>query len=228
MENIHKYIEGCRECKFYNLICKHDIEPSYDEKLTHNEKILEEIETFTQFNNNTSKFIIDDYMEKLKKMYFKLCKLKTNEYIFITRSYYYVFSKFSEAFNLEVYYDELTSENRYGKCHDRSFMFAKMNDKSNLLTGYINGTNLHILHSVVELNIFGKDYICDWTKNLVMSKQDYIKLTNYKILSKISHNQILEDSEMIEDLNLKNCLKGYLLFRDELTQEYNNKIKTLC
>ena len=186
MANIHKYIEGCSECRFYDLICKHDLEPSCDEVLTYNEKVLNEIEKFTQFNQNTSKIVIDDYNDNLKKMKFKLIKEKTGEYLFFTMKNRYRFNLMSTVFNLEKYYNELTTENRYGKCHDRSFMFVETNKNTFILTGYINGTNMHVLHSVIEINIHGKDYICDWTKNLIISKEDYIDLTDYKIISKDS------------------------------------------
>lgn len=228
MKNIHKYIKGCSDCNFYSIICKHDIEPSDDEKLSEKEKILYEIERFTEFNNDTSNSVIDNYNLDLKKLNFKICKLKSiNEYKFITRCDSYTFSKISDVFDFNDYYNELTSENRYGKCHNRSFMFAIAKENSFILTGYINGSNLHVLHSVVEINAYGKTYICDWTKNLIILKDDYIKLTNFKIISKISHNQLIEDMELINTLNLKECLKIYLLFREELKNEFDVKSKTL-
>lgn len=213
----------CKDCNLYDLICKDEITPLYNQKQTLKEQVVEELEKFTMFNYNTSKYIIDDYHKNLSKNRFKLRPAKVeHEYFFVSKPGLYKFSKISDLID-DKYYDELTSELRYKRCHSRSIMLCKEMQNSSVLTGYINGTHTHVLHSVLEVESFNTKYIYDWTKNIILKSKDYIDLTNYEVISRVTHDQLINDSEIIELLNLEECLKKYLLFRDEIVKDFKKK-----
>ena len=44
----------CKDCNLYDLICKDEITPLYDQKQTLEEQVVVELEKFTMFNYNTS------------------------------------------------------------------------------------------------------------------------------------------------------------------------------
>ena len=73
----------CKDCNLYDLICKDEITPLYNQKQTLKEQVVEELEKFTMFNYNTSKYIIDDYHKNLSKNRFKLRPAKIEQTWFI-------------------------------------------------------------------------------------------------------------------------------------------------
>ena len=86
------------------------------------------------------------------------------------------------------------------------------------MTGYYT-TNLNkILHSVVEIVKDGKNYILDWTQNIWMPKDDYIKIYKFQILEKINSNDLEQDFKKLKKLEFKS-LKTYLVFRDEIIKD---------
>ena len=82
--------------------------------------------------------------------------------------------------------------------------------------------NAKVLHSVLEYKYKNKFYIIDYTKNIIMPKEQYIKLTKFKEIERIS------DLEYIEDLG-KICNfpyltdKVYVTFKKELIRELECK-----
>lgn len=111
---------------------------------------------------------------------------------------------------------ELESKKRHGKCHNRSVDSGNSLKDSIIQTGTIIVGNRKVLHSVVEIkNRTGNDIIIDWTRNLVIDKEKYIKLFNFNILSSIKSEDVQRDSEYIKYLPCFG-LKAYLTFRDEL------------
>lgn len=105
---------------------------------------------------------------------------------------------------------ELKSALRYGKCHIKTLELSSKIKDSKVLTGYVFKKDLKYLHSILEVN----DDIWDWTKNIIMPKEDYFRLTNFQELSSIESEKIISDQKIIEKLNLS--LKAYTLFRDEI------------
>ena len=73
------------------------------------------------------------------------------------------------------------------------------------------------------MNLLIPKYIYDWTKNLILKSKDYIDLTNYEVISRVTHDQLISDIEIIELLNLEECLKKYLLFRNEIVKDFKKK-----
>ena len=65
-----------------------------------------------------------------------------------------------------------------------------------------------------------KSYILDWTQNIKMSKEDYIKLYKFKILQKISCKDLIKDREILNKAEYQD-LKTYLVFRDEIMRDFD-------
>ena len=59
----------------------------------------------------------------------------------------------------------------------------------------------------------------DWTRNIMMPKEDYIELFNFKILSSVDKNDLKNDFDIVRDLEF--TTKHYLLFRDEIMRDIN-------
>lgn len=113
---------------------------------------------------------------------------------------------------------ELNSKKRLSNCHIKSIELASGINNSYILTGYYT-TNLNkILHSVVEIVKDGKNYILDWTQNIWMPKDDYIKIYKFQILEKINSNDLEQDFKKLKKLEFKS-LKTYLVFRDEIIKD---------
>ncbi|MBQ9024277.1 MAG: hypothetical protein IJ105_03535 [Bacilli bacterium] len=140
---------------------------------------------------------------------------------------YFKFLLLSDYAFLKKRKKELTSDRRLHKCHGASydFMFNFSYDKVYLLTGFINISNHDILHSVVEIEDDESSRIVDYTQNLVMKKEDYIRITNFKCISKISKQDIIDDKDKISPFNMK--LAIYLFFRDELMKDLKKNEKVL-
>ena len=120
---------------------------------------------------------------------------------------------------------ELTSYRRYGLCHERSIELSKKIIGSKVITGYINFYGNNYLHSVVEIERNNEKYILDWTKNLIIKKDDYINLTHFRETSEIKRESLLDDYILLDGIDLP--LKAYTLFRDEIVAdlEKNTLIK---
>ena len=101
--------------------------------------------------------------------------------------------------------------------------------KSSLLTGYISYEDIDILHTVVECEKDGKIKIVDYTKNLIMDKEEYIGLTNFRIIQRISRDDFLRDNRIINRCMPRMSLVVYLCFRDEIMKDLkkNNKVLKL-
>lgn len=132
---------------------------------------------------------------------------------------------------------ELESNERKKKCHLMSVYVALQHEDSIVHTGTIIIGSNKILHSVVEIKTKkGKEFILDWTKNIVMDKDEYIKLFSFNILESIKSEDILNDSKFIKGTEILS-LKYYLTFRDEIIKDLNrnsfifdketNKVKKL-
>ena len=145
---------------------------------------------------------------------------ETGMYEYEHNGTYYQFKKLSDCIPDKEITKELQSKKRYGKCHHRSLRLAPNIKKSKVSTGYITLGKDKILHSVVEYSRKGKTIILDWTKNLYMEKEDYVKLFNYEELSSFEGYKVLEDQDgLIWELLENITIKAYVLFRDQIVSE---------
>lgn len=209
----------CDKCNFKSC-CEEEKKQINLKEVSSNQVIMGLIETITKIATMNPEELIklEDFIIN------NSISLDEKDGIFIVEAFNkkYKFSKISDFID-NKYYDELTSELRYKRCHSRSIMLCKEIQSSSVLTGYINGTHTHVLHSVLEVESFNTKYIYDWTKNLILKSKDYIDLTNYEVISRVTHDQLISDIEIIELLNLEECLKKYLLFRNEIVKDFKKK-----
>ena len=94
--------------------------------------------------------------------------------------------------------DELLSEERYHKCHEASYGLTLNSpfEGTYLLTGYVNNSDTDTLHSVVEILNEGELCIIDYTLNVIMLKEDYLKITKFKEKSRLSKEELLKDKDV--------------------------------
>ncbi len=89
---------------------------------------------------------------------------------------------------------------------------------SRIVTGYTTIGNKKVLHSVIEYEHDGKTIVLDWTKNLKITKEQYIELTKFVEFSSFEGRKVIDDIEIIfENLNIG--VKPYVVFRDELIRD---------
>jgi hypothetical protein len=138
-------------------------------------------------------------------------------YYYRDKNIYFKFWKISDQFNDEKMTKELTSSRRYGNCHEKSINMCKYFKGSKVLTGYIIVDKCLVIHSVIELN---NGNIFDWTKNVIMSKADYMKLTFFRPINAVKSEDIIKDSkDLFKNVDL--YARPYLLFRDEIINNYS-------
>ena len=113
---------------------------------------------------------------------------------------------------------ELESQKRKGQCHSKSLFLGIANEKSNILTGYYTFENETALHSVVEIiDENGNPKILDWTRNLIIDEDIYVKLFKFNTITKIDSSLVFDEIESLAKLDID--LKTYLTFRDELLKD---------
>ena len=204
------------------LECDKDIEITDEEKNYINE--LFAIDMFTMLlHKKLIRTLLKGY---LKRRYH--CDLKIIKFDEESQKYYVELANGKKirfvliSDNMETkdkkYIKELESSKRKGKCHYRAFDVAIAFDDANILTGLAMIGNKQYLHSVVETKNAKGELIClDWTRNIMMPKEDYIELFNFRILSVVAKDSIEEDIDYIRDLEF--TTKHYLLFRDEIISD---------
>lgn len=184
------------------------------------------IDKFTMINNKTF------YLKLLKDLIKYRDKLdldrifydyENKRYIYNHERNIYNFSRLSDHIDSKKRKRELMSKKRYGTCHMNSIRLSLIVEDSNVLTGYVTFGKKRFLHSVVEVFENNEVFILDWTRNFKMLKEDYIKLTKFYELSRISSDVLLDDYDKIVNY-FGIGIKAYLVFRDELIREIDNKI----
>ena len=114
----------------------------------------------------------------------------------------YTFNKLSNLLSDQEIKNELESNKRYKKCHSKSIELISALPKGFILTGYIKISYGKFLHSVVEIEKRGKPYIIDYTKNLIMPKEQYFKLTNFEEIERISDEELFSDLVATQQVHL--------------------------
>lgn len=122
---------------------------------------------------------------------------------------------------------DLETYNRYEECHLNSLIMSSFFTNSKILTGIIKLESAYILHSVLEIK--DKDSkkvkIIDWTRNLVIEKELYLKIFEFHIIGEIEYKNILEDFAFFSKYNLDEIsLKIYLALGNEIKRDLNKNI----
>ena len=179
---------------------------------TTEESILAGIEYFTMLD--------DKQMEEYLGKYSSIMRLG-DCFMVNFDSRQYVFRKIDPFFD-DVIKQELFSRERYGQCCTASVELASISDSDcKVGIGYLNYTDFKILHAVCIIG----DNVFDYTKNLIMRKEDYFELTNFEVINEVNRSDIMREIFDIENLGFI-PIKVYLLYHDEVMRDLD-KNKTL-
>lgn len=87
-----------------------------------------------------------------------------------------------------------------------------------ILTGYIKENKGKYLHSIVEIEKKNEKYVIDYTKNIIMPKEQYVKLTSFEELERISDMEYLQHVQKIANIPGID-LKVFTTFGKEIVKE---------
>ncbi len=148
-----------------------------------------------------------------------------NSFIYQKGNFKIPFNLLSDFMTHEDDKKELTSDERIHKCHEKSILLASIYPNFRVITGYVYLENQRILHTIVEYDDNEGTIILDWTKNLRMLKEDYIRLTNLRVIETIKGYEIANDITG-PIIQMEMDFKTYCAFRPEIVKELkkNNSI----
>ena len=164
---------------------------------------------------------------KLLKMIYKQQNIDLNNISFNKESKQFeyrngdkviTFDKLSDHFEEDDIKKELMSNKRYGECHTQAMLIAPSINGSRIVTGYVTIAKSKVLHSIIEYDIDDKTIVLDWTRNLYITKEQYIELTKFVELASFDGKEVIDDIERITG-NLDIGVKPYVVFRDELMRD---------
>lgn len=147
------------------------------------------------FKDDTIKFKFD-YLEKYLKRILK------NEDSYVRK---------------ELFWD-LKNNLRYGSCFYKNMIISANINGSYFVTGLIpfeDGTT-H-LHSFVEY----KNFVIDYTKNLIISKENYYELLRVKELQRINSENISEIYNTLTENRILNTARYIATFGNEIINDLN-------
>ena len=128
---------------------------------------------------------------------------------------------------LEGCKEELRSDARLGQCVSTSISLANCTDtKCKVMIGYIDNSVDKMLHTVYVDCAYEKEYVFDYTMNLVMEKKQYLELMDYVIINEVDGEKIKKDRKMLQDFEHFGS-KFYLCFRDEIMKDLEKNKKVL-
>lgn len=134
----------------------------------------------------------------------------------------YTFNELSDITDIEKFKKELKTDKRHHKCHTRTLELSFGVPESNIVTGYEVIADIKVLHSILEYKVKNKLYIIDYTKNIIMPKEQYMELTKFKEIERISDLEYIEDLGRIYNFpHLTD--KVYVTFQKELIRELKSK-----
>ncbi len=166
---------------------------------------------------------------KLMKLFIKLKRVSTikegfNEYKLNNKSVIsYKLGSDMFAFSKEEK-KELLSDDRYSHCYLKSIENAPYIKNSNVLLGLTKIGDYTRMHAVVEFSIKNKLFVFDWTQNIVMPKDQYIKLFDFNIYNSISGSDVRRIVELCTFMGINTASSILLAFGKELENDINKRI----
>lgn len=213
----------------YNLLFQDYKNIKIEERNTkENERAFVTIDYFTRTKENKLLAFRAKLQKKIYgKTYIDFDKItydeENKEYIYKDNDLIIRFDLISNGFKkkkeIKDIINELTSKKRKGRCHNRSIQFARNFEGWKVVTGYIIFGDSKILHSFIECNSKKNEKIVlDWTLNLKIKKEDYVKLTKFEELNAIPSEKINDEIDLIYK-NLDMGIKPIVLFWDEIVRD---------
>lgn len=217
-----KYTEsGINKNTYELLFSDYDNIPEKEQPAIENSYIITIIQLYTRFREKDifSKLLKLAFEKKYKIDFSKIkYNEKTKEYEYEFNGEVYTFDKLSNELENKNVKKELESERRYGQCHEKSIEISMALPEAYIVTGYIKENKGKFLHSIVEIEKKNEKYVIDYTKNIIMPKEQYVKLTSFEELERISDMEYLQHVQKlanIPDIDLK----VYTTFGKEIVNE---------
>jgi hypothetical protein len=217
-----KYNESGINKNTWNLLFSdYDDIPDDEKSDIKNSYIITMIQTYTKFREKSifSK-ALKLYFEKKYKVDFSKIKFneETKSYEYEVEGEIYTFDKLSNKIDNKKIKKELESEKRYKQCHSKSLDLLLAYPEAYIVTGYVKRFDGKYLHSIVEIEKEKGTYIVDYTKNIIMPKEQYEKLTSFEELERISDMEYLQHIQKISNIPGIG-LKEYTTFGKELVKD---------
>ena len=95
---------------------------------------------------------------------------------------------------------DIQTSARIKKCHQKSLEISnRLGIPNEVVTGYTYGISdkLKWLHSWIECNIKGNEYVIDYTMNALINKEGYYMIKKAEPLSRISNVDLVNDKKML-------------------------------
>lgn len=147
-----------------------------------------------------------------------------------------IFRKIKDIFNDNILEDFpiIGTDERYGNCHWLSIHFSRMLTYSEIdnkiVTGMVGDlTNDRFLHSWIEIEMEGNEFVIDCTLGAILNKQGYEMIFRPKNTVETSGRDIYLEKKVIDDLyNIENetdyegLVKLYLMDRKRALDLYED------
>lgn len=206
------------------LFSDHENIPEEERTSIENNYIMAVIQLYTSFREKgISSKLLKLAFEKKYKIDFSKIKYneKIKEYEYEFNGKVYTFDKYSNKLKDKNIKKELESKKRYKQCHEKSIEISLALPGAYIVTGYIKENKGKYLHSIVEIEKKNEKYIIDYTKNIIMPKEQYVKLTSFEELERISDMEYLQYDPKIRNFqNVSSIdLKTYTTFGKDIAKE---------
>lgn len=179
------------------------------------EFLLCAIEEFTKLDDQEIEYVLNH------NTIFKRVK---NGFVVERNSKKYSFAILDTYFD-DVYKEELRSDRRRTKCVSTSISLAHNFDRDcKVVFGYLDSEHDRIMHAVFVDCSQEKEIVYDYTKNLVVTMDDYIEMAKYQIINEISGDDIKRDYKYLRQIEHLSS-KFYLCFRDEMMRDLKKNKK---
>ena len=195
------------------------IDNMVNERLAKNDRefMMAAVQQFTKLNDEDIDYVVEHSNNIFLRngMIFEINK-NSKKYRFTLLDYF-----------LEDRKEELRSDDRLGKCTEKSISLALGSDEgSKVMVGYLDNSVDKILHAVfLECN-YDKEYVFDYSMNLVMEKKQYLELMDYIVINEIDSKNVKNDIDFIKKID-HFSIKFYFCFRDEMMNDLEKNKKVL-
>lgn len=217
-----KYDESGINKETYKLLFSdYDNIPEDEKPPLENSYIITIIQSYTKFREkNIFSKVLKKFFEKKYKVDFSKIRFnnETQSYEYEFEGEVYTFDKLSDKVDNKEMKKELESEKRYGQCHSKAIDLSLSLPEAYIVTGYIKRFDGKYLHSIVEIEKTKGTYIIDYTKNIIMPKEQYLRLTNFEELERISDMEYLQHIQKIANIPGID-IKVYTTFGKEIVKE---------
>ena len=149
----------------------------------------------------------------------KITKCGNGEFQYKEGDFAVNFYRLIDILPTEFYGQKLICQNHHNRGYAETVNMAPFIPRGDLLVGYVNLLGNDVICSVIEIKIGNSTIILDGYLNVLMFKEEYLKLTNFREVSKIKHEDLVEDNDNMLVKRLGLSSEAYLFFRKEIVED---------